>query len=411
MKRDDYNYGFKIGNLFKRFYKDILHLNIKFDVSKFLLYLKEIYPQRWQRLKGLADILGINIKQLYTNVVYLFTLIKGCTAGFCAPIASKDGKTYLFWNIDFLKASEKIKKFFRFYLVSIPNTYCYLAFGIPGLIAVPIINEFGLAVVSASVGMKDGGGEGIMDAEILPLCMERSKNIEEVCHIYKSTKLYSFPGITAGALLNLNCIWADNFGNGVSIEHSSNYLHFEFAKEGILAIANHHQFIQKLTGSPTPNELPSIAGSYCRLGRMWNLLRKNRGKIGLELIKKIMADHELEKEHVNNYKHRELIDDGTICVHYWHLKKYLREGNLKRAIETYLMGKTVGSIIIEPNSLIIHTCSGNPCNHHYKSVFFSNKKFLKVNKPINPLLKKSFRKTLITLATFLEKTMPVERNA
>ena len=410
LKKIDYNYGFKIARLFNDLFKCVLSSNFKSDASKkLLLSLKEFYPQRWERLKGLADALGICMGSLYMNTLYLSRLMRGgCTAGFCAPPATKDGNIYLFWNIDFFKAAQIIGKFFRFYLFDVPGYNCYLAFGIPGLVGVPIINEFGLAVVSASVGMKDGGGEGVMDAEILSLCMERSKDINEVIDIYKNTKLASFPGVTGGSLLNLNSIWADRNGQGLIIEHSSHHLHFELAKDGILAIANHHQFIRELTGSPTPDELPSIAGSYCRLGRMWHLLRENKGKIDLDLIKKFMADHKLEKEHVDDYKHIEPIDDGTICVHYWHLKQYLREGNFKRAIETYLMGKTVGSIIIEPKSLTIHTCSGNPCNHHYKHTYlepaFLHKKFPRiVNEPTNPLLAKLFRKMTIGLATLLER--------
>ena len=411
-KKTDYNYGFKIATLLKDVFKGVLSPNFNSDDSKkLLLFLKEFYPQRWERLRGLADALGIGIDNLYLNTIYLAKLIKGaCTAGFCAPPATKDGNIYLFWNIDFFKAAQIIGKFFRFYLFDVPGYNCYLAFGIPGLIGVPIINEFGLAVVLASVGMKDGGGKGVMDAEILSLCMERSKDINEVIDIYKNTKLASFPGVTGGSLLNLNSIWADRNGQGLIIEHSSHHLHFELAKDGILAIANHHQFIRELTGSPTPDELPSIAGSYCRLGRMWHLLRENKGKIDLDLIKGFMADHKLEKEHVNDYNYIEPIDDGTICVHYWHLKQYLREGNFKRAIETYLMGKTVGSIIIEPKSLTIHTCSGNPCNHSYRPIYLESallhKKFPRiVNKPMNPLLASLFKKTSIGLATLLERVL------
>jgi len=411
-KKTDYNYGFKIGIGFKDFYKWILSPNFKSDDSKkLLLSLKEFYPQSWERLKGLTDALGIDMGNLYAYRLYLSKLMKGgCTAGFCAPPSTKDGNIYLFWNIDFFKAAQIIGKFFRFYLFDVHGYHCYLAFGIPGLIGVPIINEFGLAVVLASVGMKDGGGKGVMDAEILSLCMERSKDINEVIDIYKNTKLASFPGVTGGSLLNLNSIWADRNGQGLIIEHSSHHRHFELAKDGILAIANHHQFIRELTGSPTPDELPSIAGSYCRLGRMWHLLRESKGKITLALIKQFMADHKLEKEHVNDYNYIEPIDDGTICVHYWHLKQYLREGNFKRAIETYLMGKTVGSIIIEPKSLTIHTCSGNPCNHSYRPIYLESallhKKFPRiVNKPMNPLLASLFKKTSIGLATLLERVL------
>ncbi|CAD7771141.1 hypothetical protein DMNBHIDG_00324 [Candidatus Methanoperedenaceae archaeon GB37] len=74
------------------FYKGVLSPNFNSDDSKkLLLFLKEFYPQRWERLRGLADALGIGIDSLYVNTLCLAKLIKGaCTAGFCAPPATKE---------------------------------------------------------------------------------------------------------------------------------------------------------------------------------------------------------------------------------------------------------------------------------------------------------------------------------
>ncbi len=433
----DYDYGFDIGNRFKSLFRLFLDLNIKnkYDAKSNIPALREYYPQRLERLKGLASSLGTSVENLQAISIYLSKAITGgCTALFCAPPATKDGEVYLSWNIDFFKGAQIIGKFFTFYISEIPGYNRYVAFGIPCLFGVSLLNEFGLSCVGAAVGMKDGGGKGLMDIEISNLCMEKCRDVSEVLNTYKSVKLYSFPGISGGMLLNLNFIWGDSAGNGIAIEHSSNYIHYEHAKDGILAIANHHQFLdRKLTGSPDPNELSAISGSYCRLGRIWKLLRENKEDINLSILKRIMADHNLEIEHIKDYNYEEPIDDGTICVHYWNIPRYLKQRRFKRAIEAYFMGKTIGSVIIQPKSLIINRCFGNPCNRPYRPIcfkpIFEDKKYpnlsIKVATKLNTRILKPygirkfknfifryfFKKWLIIMGTILEKWVPVEKKA
>lgn len=434
-KATDYNYGFYIGKRFRHLFKILLNLDIKNKIQKNIgiSIMKEYYPQWLERLRGLAASLGTNIEGLRAISIYLSkAIMRGCTASFCAPPATRDGEVYLCWNIDFFEAAEIIGRFFTFYISEIPGYNRYVAFGIPCLFGVPLLNEFGLSCVGAAVGMKDGGGRGLMDTEISNLCMESCRDVSDVLNVYKNVKLYSFPGITGGMLLNLNFIWGDAEGNGVAIEHSSNYIHYEHARDGILAIANHHQFLDKrLTGSPTPDELPAISGSYCRVGRMWKLLRENKGRIDLSILKNIMADHHLEAEHIKDYNYKGPIDDGTICVHYWNIPRYLKERRFKKAIEAYFMGKTIGSVIIQPKRLIINSCSGNPCNRPYKTIYFrpifegkgypslSIKVATKLNTRVlkspgirnlkNFIFKQFFKRWLIITGTILEKLTPMER--
>ncbi len=432
----DYDYGFNIGNEFKSLFRLFSNLNIENKVNDAKISisaLKEYYPQRLERLKGLAASLGTSVENLQAISIYLSKVIMGgCTASFCAPPATKDGEVYLSWNVDFFKAAEIIGKFFIFYISEIPGYNRYVAFGIPCLFGLHLLNEFGLSCVGAAVGLKDGGGKGLMDTEISNLCMEKCHDVSEVLNTYKNTKLYSFPGISGGMVLNLNFIWGDRAGNGLAIEHSSNYIHYEYAKDGILAIANHHQFInRKLTGSPDPNELPGISGSFCRLGRMWKLLRENKGNIDLSILKRVMGDHNLEIEHIKDYNYREPVDDGTICVHYWNIPRYLKERRFKRAIEAYFMGKTIASVVIQPKSLIINRCSGNPCHRPYRPIcfkpIFEDIKYpnlsMKVGTKLNTRILKPygirkikdfifryfFKKWFIIMGTILEKWVPVEK--
>ncbi len=376
-KTTDYNYGFDIGNRFRFLFKILSNLHIEgkilSEAKKHTLVLKEYYPQRLERLRGLASYLGTEPLKLQALSIYLSKIIKGgCTATFSAPPATGDSEVYLSWNTDIVGAA-RIMCYLPFYIADIPGCIKYVSFGIPCVTNFGLLNEFGLSIVPAAVGMKDGGGEGLIDYEMNNLCMENCRDVPQVVEVYKNTKLYSLPGLGAGMLLNLNCIWGDAAGRGVVIEHSSNHIHYQYAEDGILAITNHHQFLDRtLTGSPIPDELPAISGYYCRLGRAWNLLRENRGDIDFKVVKRIMSDHNLELEHIKDYAYEEPIDDGTICVHYWNIPGYLKEKRFKRAIEAYVMGKTVASLIIQPKRFIIWRCRGNPCNVPYEPIYFEH---------------------------------------
>lgn len=433
-KTTDYNYGFNVGNRFRFLFKILSNLpigeKILYEAKKHFLSLNEYYPQRLHRLKGLASYLGTEPLKLQALSTYFLKIPKGgCTATFSAPPATRDGGTYLSWNVDLFEAAKIIRYLPLFYMVEIPGYNKYVAFGIPCLASVGLLNEFGLSYVCTAVGMRDGGGEGLLDFEINNLCIENYSDVSEVVQAYKNTKIYSFPGLGAGMLLNYSCIWGDITGQGVAIEHSSNHIHYQYPEDGILAITNHHQFLdRKLTGSPGPDELPAISGSYCRLGRAWNLLRENRGNIDLEVVKRIMGDHKLEVEHIKNYNYPEPVDDGTICVHYWNIPSYLRKRKYKEAFEAYIMGKTIMAFIVQAKKFTIWRCSGNPCNRPSRPIDFketlkgNSRKYPNLSITLSTKLNGAFwrvpkirkfmifiyKKWLILFFTLLEKLIPVE---
>lgn len=439
-KKIDRDFGYLAGKKYKYFFnilKPVIHLISKEHLHfsrKYISVLKERYPEKLERISGISSSTGIDVLTL-TGISLIFSsLVRfACTDCFASPSVTSDKKVYLAWNMDIFSASRIFINFLRLILVEIPGYKRYVGFGFPVLGTIGILNEDGLSYVATATGVKDGGGDGLLDMDINNLCMEKCADIESVIKTYRENKISSVSGLTASIFLNLNCIWADIKGNGVAIEHSSNYIHFEFAKEGILAIANHHQFLDRnLTGSPTPSVMNAITGSYCRLGRMWKLLRENKGNICVDVLKKILSDHTLEKEHVKEFSYEEPIDDGTICCHYWNLKDYLKKGNFKRAYECYLAGKTLLSYIIDSQDLTIYRCRGNPCRNEYeeynfekalkqgslKNLKFGNKIYSIINTefykiPLTKIFRESFsrkflKKVLIFLVKFLEKIVKVE---
>jgi len=377
LKRLDYDYGFYTGRRFKRLFNIFARIcelegkEVLSQSQRHILTLKKYYPQRLERIRGLGFSLGINPDRLLALPTYLSKFIKvGCTNTVCAPPATKDGQIYLSWNMDIFSATRVMRYLPLLHISDLPNSHKYFCLGLPCLGGLGLLNDQGLSYAPTAVGMKDGGGEGLLDFELNNLAMESCENVEEVVSLYKDKPKYSFPGWSAGIFLNLNCIWGDSLGGGVAIEHSSHHLAFEYLKEGIMAIANHHQFLNRdLTGSVNPDQMPAISGSYCRLGRMWNLLKSYQGEIDLKVMKKITADHKLEIEHLKGYSYQEPVDDATICGHYWNLLDHLKRGRIKRAVEAYLMGRTILSWIIEPKKLTIWLCRGNPCRSPFIPIY------------------------------------------
>lgn len=433
----DFEYGFNLGKRLKSKFlllKPIIYnlnpsppllLNLKNQIT----YLKEYYPQREQRLKGASSALGIPLLNLQLISFYLNNLLfSRCTSSLSVPPATLEEEVYLTWNMDIFGLTRIIRYLPMFHLVEIPSNFKYVAFGVPLLGGIGLMNEKGLSYVATGVGLKDGGGEGLLDWEINNLIMERCAEVEEVVQTYNETPRYSQKGLTAAIFINLNCIWGDRKGKGVAIEHSAKYIKFKYPEQGILAIANHHQFLDRhLSGSVDPKEMPEIAGSYCRVGRMWNLLRENKGKIDLEILKKIVADHKLEIEHLKDYHYEEPVDDATICVHYWNLLNYLKKGKIKKAISAFLMGETIISLIMNPRKFILWVCKGNPCKRPFlqldlKEPFLNNSLTnlnfsFKLNTTLNKLttnrrglrnlINLVFRKFQIILVGILERLIKI----
>ena len=65
--------------------------------------MKEFYPQRWERLKGLTDVLGMGMDSLYGNILYLTKLMEEGAQLASVPPATKDGNLYLFGMLTFLR--------------------------------------------------------------------------------------------------------------------------------------------------------------------------------------------------------------------------------------------------------------------------------------------------------------------
>ncbi len=347
--------------------------------------LREYYPQRLERLKGLSDALDSSLVDVVAMSLFFPELVKmGCTTTAVAPPATSDGQIYTSWNMDVLDplilfgipALLPLPINLVFFIQDIPGCNKYVILGIPLIFSIGLLNDKGLTYVANALGLTDGSEEGLTDFELNVLAMETCSSVDEVVTLYERTPKYSLAGFSAAIFMNMNTIWTDPSGNMVGIEHSGHYMVIRYGEDHILASTNHHQYLDRsLSGSPTPLEQKAIEGSYARLGRAWELLHENYGEIDLDFMMDFTADHgrnyTLLRE-FGDYSEDKPVDDDTICCHYWNIPKYLRNLDVGSALDAFLAGTTLYSIIIQPNDFIIWFCPGRPCTMPFIPLYFAD---------------------------------------
>ncbi|MHA1379039.1 MAG: carcinine hydrolase/isopenicillin-N N-acyltransferase family protein [Candidatus Helarchaeota archaeon] len=293
-----------------------------------------------------------------------------CTTFGVAPPMTCDGQVYLSWNLDILRPAKLILDRCKFFVV--PNEpYSYLTFGIPGLGGLGLMNETGLSAVGNAVGITDGSSKGKVAWKLWSEAMKSYSNVEEVAEYFEKVSRMGVPGSSLTIFLNLNSMWADASGNAAIIEYSKKHIAVKYIEEtGYLVETNHHQFLdRKKSGSGDPNTQKALRGSYARLGRAYELAEKWKGKFDLEKVKQFTADHRLNYDLLKDFGiyPPEVIDDATICCHYWHYHDYMQNNRLMDAIEEVAEGETLMTFIMEPIKKRLHWCPEKPCRTPYKS--------------------------------------------
>jgi isopenicillin-N N-acyltransferase-like protein len=114
-----------------------------------------------------------------------------------------------------------------------------------------------------------------------------------------------------------------------------------FEDEGFIAHTNH--FVCGARACPANHEA-SVPDSFPRLERMRTLLANERGRLSVDALKKFLADH-------NGHP-------TSICRH-------PHQGPDHPSVSA--RGKTVASLIAEPELGIMHVARGNPCQAKYET--------------------------------------------
>jgi len=387
----NYTYGFNLGKNLEDVYWNTIEVLWEFSdaigmnkeealssASSHVEILEEWYPEHLLRLKGLSQALDMPLVEVVAASIYMPSfLLRGCTTSVSAPPATQDGQVYLSWNVDIwatLKLLVTGMDLPLFTVTDIPGHNKYITFGIPLMAGIGVLNDKGLALVGNAVLVGDEG-DGLTALEIPNMVMERCSTAEEAAKLIESLERFSSSSFS---LFNLNYLFADAEGGIASIEATHNYFAVNCGEDGILAQANHHQWLDRsLTGAPGsgPDGYPS---SWIRAERMRELLRENHGSIDLEKVKSFTADIEngveigsLRQGGYNSIS-RTMFPLGWLDYYQGSLTgKYMHEGKPAVLADLVILGpdQTNVALIIEPKDKIIWWCPGWPACFDYYPVY------------------------------------------
>lgn len=384
--KSDYDLGRVAGEKNRYMYRRLVGLGLRLrgrlrpvshpDPSDRVRMLQRLYPRRMDRIRGLSGALGIDESDVASASEFLSAAITPrCTTFAAVPPATGDGGIYLSWNVDIALPLKYVLGRMPLFVIDLPDCNPYLAWGMPALFGMGLLNAKGVATVINGVGMDDGG-EGLNAGELNNLAMETCETVEQVADVYRNNPREVFAGHSLAVMMNANSIWTDMDGNAVTIEYSHNHIAIEKAgRRKVMASANHHQYLdQELSGGANPGNQLAISGSYARLGRMWELLEEQYGRIDPAVARAIAGDHGtnyslLEPWGISREWYEGPIDDGTICAHYWNAWEYLKSGRIKDAFIIYATSSTVNSILIAPRSFTVYLCYGWPCKNPHVPLY------------------------------------------
>jgi len=377
--KDDYRYGLLVGRAWGAAYRRI-HSRTR-PLSREALRerraaLEESYPQALERLEGLARAAGLEVDRLLSAGPGNPLPLPGCTNFAAVPPATRDDQVYVSWNMDLPGFFRLAMGRFPLFVRRIGSRKPYLCTGSPLLFGLGIMNSDGLCAALNSVGMTDGG-PGLTAFELNNLQMETCSTTEEAIALVEKGPRGVFPGIYAAILLNSNMLLADCRGEAAVVEYSHGHVAVARAGErgGVLASANHHQFLdRRLSGCPDPGLQPEIAGSWARLARMWKLLELHRGRLDPEAASAITSDHGADYSTLADFGIKrpwfgERVDDSTICAHPWNTWNHLRRGEVEEALTERLVSLTLYRYLMQPLRCTVWFGRGYPCRGQYRPIF------------------------------------------
>lgn len=283
-------------------------------VQKFDPYLVEI-------MRGQADATGLSFEEIFTQkcfneLTFCYNNISGlCTSFAATGKATQDGKTILGQNIDFIPETP-------IDLLKIHHDNGLQQF----ILSFSNSSEFIFS--SAGIGMCANATIGknytfnIPVGCYLPRVM-REKNIHDAMDILKQVA----HGLGYYHL-------ADIKGNMSGIESIHNDFELLYPERDMMLHSNHY-ITERFKEEDTASELQP--DSYYRLDRIRSLMGEHYGNINIEIVKKILADHEQ--------------NPNSICRH------------VNPTVP--ISSSTLASFIMVPEEGAIYIAAGNPCEYEY----------------------------------------------
>lgn len=336
VKGTHYEVGYQIGTYMKTQLKEMTQQSkdyiakskelkwedIRAQSQLFLEYSKKYMPEYVEEIRGASDATGIDLVDLFSEMceeIFSKNFLKECSDLIASGDVTADGSVLAAHNNDTSPEIEKYAVVVHYQVEGEPEI---LAVGYGGLGISVGFNSSGISLTGNELSMNDMK----VGVPRLLLCRKilAAKTIAEAIEA----------AIFQPRASNYNMVITDDNGEIYSIESSATDYEAIYATEGFLVHTNHYISPRMRKYELDPYD---IASSIVRYNRANRLMRNNKGKISMEMLKKFLQDHASRPK--------------SICRH----------GNNV---------KTTFSVIINLTAKTMSLAKGNPCQSTYYEYTF-----------------------------------------
>jgi len=336
VKGNHYQVGYQIGTHMKKQLNELIKRSkdyvadnkqmkwedIRAQSKLFLEYSRKHMPEYVEEIRGVADAAGIDLVDLFSEMceeIFSKNFLKGCSDLIASGDITADGSVLAAHNNDTSPAIEKYAVVVHYQVDGEPEI---MAVGYGGLAISIGFNSAGISLTGNELSMNDMK----IGVPRLLLCRKilAAKTIAEAIDA----------AIFQPRASNYNMVITDDNGEIYSIEGSATDYEAIYAEDGYLVHTNHY-----ISPRMQKYELDrqDITSSVVRYNRANRLMKKNKGKISVDMLKNFLQDHASRPK--------------SLCRH----GKYV---------------KTTFSVIINLSSKIMFLAKGNPCESKYYEYTF-----------------------------------------
>lgn len=332
VKGNHYEVGYQIGEKLK----DYLHQTIKIEKEEvekdaemswediraqaklFLSYSEVQVPEYVDEIKGMAEGAGIDFIDLFSEAceeIYAKNFLKrGCSDLIASNDVTADGSILVAHNNDTSPQWENQAVAIHYKVEGEPE---FIAVGYGGLGISIGYNAAGISLTGNELSMND------MQPGVPRLLLVRkilaARNLTEAINA----------SLLRPRASNYNMVITDSSGEIYSVEGSATDYEALYGLEGYLVHTNHYLAPRMRKYELDPYDITTSMVRYNRANR---LMRNNKGRITIDMLKKFLSDH-------TNYP-------GSICRHGKEIK-------------------TTFSVIINLSNLKMLLARGNPCSNPF----------------------------------------------
>ncbi|MBN1368357.1 MAG: hypothetical protein JW967_10580 [Dehalococcoidales bacterium] len=305
-------------------------------MQKYLPWVEKFDPEIVEIIKGFANGAKVSLDEAYlTNYSFEVSTVAhlkpfaGCTSFIATGEATLTGETLIGQTVDLFPEAEEGVRLLKIkpqkgsaFLGLAPNIGCLPNFN---------LNSAGIGLdVNALVNKHSIVNHNGVSASMLHYKMSCSDNITKALGIY-CTAVKSF---NTTPLVGL-CL-ANKEGSAVYCEAIPGDYNILYPEKGILTHANHFETERFQSGEMAHVQVPD---SFFRARRLRELMHKNHGKLTVDLMKELLADHV-------NFPY-------SVCRHF------------SESDPPDNRVKSCAAIISQPAELKMHITWGNPCENEF----------------------------------------------